>query len=89
MRQKSLKDYWRYIISLNKTSYTADIGIEQTYEHSKAINEMNDNDYNVPDSDFNAYSDDTHLNSEITQTLKLEKPSNLLKIIKAPTLIIF
>ena len=68
MRQKSPKDYWRYINSLNYKTVNADISIEQMYEHFKTINEMHTDDENEPDSDFLAYADDPQLNTDITES---------------------
>ena len=67
MRQKSPKAYWCYINSLNSKTKKADISIGQMYEHFKTINEKQVDDENVPDTDFLAFTDDPHLNSEITE----------------------
>ena len=83
MRQKSPKDYWRYINSLNFKTVNADISIEQMYEHFKTMNEMHTDDENVPDSDFLAYADDPQLNTDITES-EIRKGIKSLKNNKSP-----
>ena len=90
MRQKSTKDYWNYIISAQNKVTNTDISMEIMYDYFKTINEPDNDDNVIPDSDYPSFNQETMLNSQINEQeirtaikmLKNNKASGIDKINK-------
>lgn len=67
MRQKSPKDYWNYVNSLNKKNKNPDIKLDNLFEFFKTINNIEHDDSDTQFENVNNDLDSEILNRGITQ----------------------
>ena len=66
MQQKSPKDYWKYINSVNKKNHDPEVDINVFHIFFKDINEAEHPEVHTPESDFPEFLEETELDNDIT-----------------------
>ena len=92
MRQKSPREYWKYINSGTGKKLEPSVEINVFYEFFKDLNETDPASSEIPESGFPEFVEDNNMNDEITtgeiarsiRDLKNNKASDLDKILVLP-----
>lgn len=65
LQSKNPKDYWKFINSLKRKTSLTTPTLEEFHDHFKLLNSSNEDDFEIPNSDSNAYNE--ILNCRITK----------------------